>query len=581
MALQASSKLTGIGVSMKRPYMSLRAPTLDPMENDPGGAEFNQVDYSAGGNDYYDPVVDMEVPSVITLAVSRQVPEDQVISTTELPPLPPVTDPSFEELLGQKLHLCSQLMDFTVKGENDKQKDEKSKTLMELLSLFENKREALKLNGKLRRAIFRMIERNVLRVDPVFPTAAKTSDYTLNIVEPSWPHLFTCHQLLTQFVILFPDAEYVNFAVVQRALFLTQVPDANERIHFVNFLKAYYDTHPKDKRALLHVVRDKLILLVDVKLVPYCAMPLLLCLTHMMLRDVRNMREDFVHVAKEALLPLMGHRYLPLYYGTYKTAIAMVVRELPEVRVAIFNQLQAKWPVQCGAKEGLFCDLLIYMVSQIPSSAFVLFARQFFMFSARLCYSPNFKVVNNVLALFGREELNKFIKENVTMAVNQLYEPFYWASQHHWCIAIRELAVKMLEAMETIAKPECQRKKLVVKAKHENGGMTLGMQRKDENEPLRKWTLVAKMAMKKDPDLDGNEMLRQIKAVCVLHKEICDRDISRFIPFKRQKKLEDALKGQPKGAVLATRSFYQRKDNSKGMLATSSSVGKGLSRLIV
>lgn len=582
LSLHSSSKFQNAGVSVKRPYMSLRAPTLDPLADSGTATEVSTVDYSITDGSEYNPVVDMEVPSVITIAVDRRVPADDMVihATTELPPLPPVTDPSFEELLASKLHLCSQLFDFTVKGQDAKQKDEKSKTLLELLSLFENKREALKLNGKLRRAIFRMIERNVLRVDPVFPTAVKTSDYTLNILEASWPHLFTCHQLLTHFVYLFPDAEFVNFGVVRRAFFLTQVPDANERVHFVNFLKAYYDTHPKERLEFLRVVRDKLVLLADDTLVPYCGMPLLLCVMHILTRGVNEMLDEFTSLVKEALLPLLSHRYLPLYYSTYKSAILTILGSvgLPDMKLDVLNAIQAKWPIQSSAKESLFGDLLASVVSLMPSSTFSLFARQFFLFSARLCYSPNYKAVNAMLAIFAREDLKKFVKENLSMSINQLYEPIYWASKHHWCIAIRERAVTVLETLETMAKPDCQRKKTSIKAKED--GKSVLAARKEENDPLRKWMIVAKQACANIKDFDQETLFGEIKEVCVLEPDVSKRDVSRFIPFKREKKLREALRPRQKKTSLSpTRSFYRPKSEQPKGLQVSSSMTRGLSML--
>lgn len=542
--MQHRGRLKAPVVGVKRPYISLRAAALTPIESPDDGDASAYLTTPEPSE--YSPVVDMEVPNVITLAVSRQMPSDALFSQAKLAPLPPVTDPSFEELLGGKLHLCSQLMDFSATDETARLRDEKSDTLLELDSLLENRREALKLNGMLRRAIFRMIATNVLREDPVFPTAQKTGDYTINVLEPSWAHLFLCHQMLTRFVVLFPDAEYVNFSVVQRALFLTQVPDANERVHFVNFLKAYYDTHPGERVRFLKAVRDKLVLLREGGLVPFCAMPLLLCVTHILSRGICDMLKVFKDMVTQALLPLLAHRYLPVYYQNYKTTLVMVARELPELKLVILQAIQDLWPVCSGTKSAFTADLLVYMASTIPGPVFALMSGQFFLFCAKQCYSDNFKLVSAILSMFTRDYIVRFIRENAVAAIDRLYEPLQHVAKNHWCLAVRERALQALERMEKVDKTDYAKKANAVRSREETlkkqaAGLLPIHRINEDNRPLRKWTQIIKLAALNDKEFDSSAKMAEITALFVIQHNIALRDISRIIPSKRQKKAEELM----------------------------------------
>lgn len=531
-------------VRVKRPYISLRshAPTPVAEEEDPADSSVASV---ADVTDY-DPVVDMEVPSVITLAVSRQMPSEELSNVLKLPALPPVSDPSFEDILGPKLYLCSQMMDFSAGGEAARMRDEKSDALAEIQALLENQREALKMNGMLRRAIFRMIATNVLREDPVFPNAQMTSDYTLNVLEPSWAHLFICHQLLTKFVLLFPDAEYVNFAVVQHALFLTQVPDANERVHFVNFLKAYYDTHPTERLRFLKAVRDKLVMLREMRLVPFCAMPLLLCVTHIIVRGIRDLEDPFRAMVTQALLPLLSHKYLPVYYQNFKTTLMLVAGELPDLKIPILLAIQNMWPVGNGTKESYAADLLVFIASMLPPPVFSMMSTQFFLFCAKQCYSENFKLVNVILSMFLRDDMTRFLRDNSTVAIDKLYEPFHYVAKNHWCLAVREKAVLAIEKMEKVGKTDFAKKTNVIKMREETArkqaaGLLPSHHIAEDNRPLRKWTLVIKVAAANDADVNMDEKLREISHIFVLEKDISRRDISKVIPGRRLEKVKEMM----------------------------------------
>lgn len=526
-----------ISVGARRPYMSLRAPTLDPL-NDQEARD--RIPDPEEAENEYQPVVDAEVPKVIAMAVTQSYSNIDESDVIQLPPLPPVNDASFEMLLAAKLEVCSQVMDFTNRDAQTKQKEEKAKALIELISYFENTREAKKLNGKLQRAIFRMIELNVLRVDPKFPSSLETGDYTLSVIEPAWPHLFFCHQLLTRFVNLFPEAEFVNFSVVKRALFLTQLPDANERVHLVNFLKAYYDTHVNDRLDFIRSLRDRLILLAEVPLVPLCGMPLLLCANHVLSRGLTDpeVREVYKDMIKQAVVPLFGHTHMSLFYSSFKSLLVLSIKEIPELTSIVLKGLQNKWPVAGGMKEQLATDLVITISSTLSQSDFSLFSANFFVFLARRMYSPNYKVVNTILSMYSKEDLRKFVKDNSTLLIDKLYVPFHEAAENSWCHAIREKAAGMIEMMSMTSPAEFQKKRLAIKTREANAkkakNMYIAPLPPEDNRPLRKWTQITKLAVSEWPDIDEKEMIVKITDVCVLEPDLPKRHISHFMPFHRR-----------------------------------------------
>ncbi|OHT15386.1 hypothetical protein TRFO_14139 [Tritrichomonas foetus] len=508
-------------VGIKRPYLSIRAPTLDPIDND--NEVIQSTEEKSETITEFNPVVDFEINNVVSLTNVRDV-STKELPIIELPPIPPVKDASFEMILSAKLELCSENLDFIHKEMQLSQKDEKRKTLNEFIAFFDNTKEAKKMNSVYQRAFFRMIEKNIFRNDPKFPTALETYNYTLNVVEPSWPHLMFCYQLLTRFIQVFPNAEFVSFSVFKKALFLMQLPDANERYQLVVFTKLYYDIRQKEQQKILREVKNSLIMLRSGLYKPFCLMPLFLLFAHILMRRMNNIDEDCIRAFKEGALPLIGFPYMHNQYSHFKTFFTNAVHIHPSFIYLILEHLQKKWPRQSGSKIQMMLDFLIHIViTNMPQADFSQMSQAFFSFLASQLRFTHLKFNIVILSLWTKEEYRKFIVANSAIAIDRMLEQINNVAKKHWDEVIRKKAEQVLNEMCSINSGEYHKKRLLLKRKANIGIQYDGID--DATTNADDWAMIASQVITNQKKLSAK--LNEIDEY--FHKYKDDTEV-RFIP---------------------------------------------------
>ena len=510
-------------VGMKRPYISLKTPSLEPIIDDDDGDKTEEKDEMERK---FSPDVDPEMTNVVTFGAVRDVSRKE-LPIIELPPIPGIKDISYEMIMSAKLELCSEILDFSNKEIQVQQKEEKRKTLNELIQYFEHCGESKRINSIYQRAVFRMLDKNIFRNDPKFPSALETYNYTLNVVEPSWPHLLYCYQLLNRFIHVFPEAEFVNFSVMKKALFLTQLPDSNERFQLVRFLKSYYDLHPKEQPKILKELKFYLIMLRNGVLNPYSLMPLLMFLSHILTKNSNNITEECMSAFKEGALPLIGFTYLIGQYQHLKNFFINAMRIDPLFGFLALQELQRMWPRQSGTKKQLMIDFMINIAQGFQHNTFEQIAHTFFKFLANNLLTYHHKIILSVLSIWTNPEYKKFVTENSAIAVNKMYEAVQDLAKNHWDNLIRGKCELVLKEMSETNTVEFHKRRMAQKKKD-----TLGI-KFESVESLRRcietWMFVTQKACDNGDTTNFDKKVQEIKAYFKRTKS--DHE-SRILPKK-------------------------------------------------
>jgi hypothetical protein len=140
----------------------------------------------------------------------------------------------------------------------------------------------------------------------------------------------------------FPDAEFVHFHVFKRFLWMTQMPDANERIAIGRILNHYFAIRDAERANIVVAIWDIIISFTELALVPVCVTTLLFCLKHALVMSLHNYRDLFKNVILQAIVPLIASQYLPLFFLGMKSFLTAV---LPLLRDPIFREFQRRWKV--------------------------------------------------------------------------------------------------------------------------------------------------------------------------------------------------------------------------------------------
>lgn len=435
-----------LSCTAKRQYLSLRSPTLDPFDK-PTIELGLTTDIQSG----YNPIVDEEITTVVAIGAHRDV-STKELPIIELPPLPQVNDPSFEMILSAKLELCSQNLDFSSPDKQLLMKDQKKKTLNEFLTFFEkfDKKKVQNVSGTYLRAFFRMLNKNIIRKDPKFPGAVETFNYALSVLEPSWPHLSMCYQLLTKFITLFQDAEFVNLAFLRKIIFLMQLPDSNERAQLANFIKNYFLLHPESQKWILTEIKNALINLSAGQLSPFALMPLLLVLYHILSKRIPELEDEIRKIFSQYSLPLLGFTYINQQYPQLKKFYLTTIKIYPDLTVPLMKEIQKKWPRQNGLKRHLMLDLLISVAELMNKSDFSRIASSFFAFLNNELLTDHVKIIERILQIFISEESRSWISVNSIPAIDEMYNDINYMRLNHWNPAIKqqcEIAIKKMQDM--------------------------------------------------------------------------------------------------------------------------------------
>lgn len=459
-------------------------------------------------------IVDPEfVPTTIEISASHACPATHQ-KYQETPQLPFVTDPDFETILSSKLKLCNEIFDFSNPKNDIDSKELKEKYLCEIIDLFNNDCEAILLNSKFQRAIFLTVQYNIFRQDPVFPTKEQTFDFTVTVTEPSWPHLFYCYQIFNKFLILYPDAEFVNIGVAKRVIHLMQLPDINERTQLAIFMKTFYDIRPKDRKMIIQYLNGQLQSLHESVSVPYCAMPIMVLLTHIISRTPPPLPDDILKLINESLIPTLSIPYLPLFIISIKQFFLTLITSHPSNVVSILRHVEKFWPLTNASKQQQFLELLIFIFSHMPKDLFRPIARTSFAFLSQFVNSENVKLSDMVLDAWIKPPVEDWILQHSRIGIAEMFEAVNTASQNHWNRGTMEKANLVLAEMAKINKTQYHKMKMAQKQQDDKFSQNTKKSKPPSTPPLlpvvKKWSYMARKAFRRGYEIDVDETIAQI-----------------------------------------------------------------------
>ncbi|OHT17151.1 hypothetical protein TRFO_12681 [Tritrichomonas foetus] len=478
------------------------------------------------------PLIDQEVPCVVRISSVKYVHKNVKIEQT--PPIVSTSDSNFESILKTKVEICKYILDFTDASLQLPEKEIKARAMCELIELFENTREISKITEYQQELIFDMLYVNIFEQDPSYQTKLVSNDILLSIVEPSWPHMFYCYQILNRFIQVFPSFHKFNLDLIKKTIILSQIPDINERMQLVAFLRTYFDTHPNDRSQILLLIKKMLIDFNDGEAQPYCAMPLIILLTHIYSRSPQPPSPEFISTLREAVLPLLGHSYLPTYFPNIRQLLTTFITGNKSFATEILRIIEIKWPVVNHSFQLYFFELMIIIFERMDQEVFKTMANRVFLFIGECVESSNFKLSEAAVEIWQSATQDNWIGVNSRYAIRAMYEPITNVIEKHWNKTNVEKCSSALSEMCKINKHTYHKIKTYQKQ--------LKAQRykpRVPNDCQRAWAAIAKTAAELgDKSFDLKEKLKELHTL--FHNEKKPTlAVSRFIPIlEKHKKVE-------------------------------------------
>ncbi|KAK8882527.1 hypothetical protein M9Y10_045169 [Tritrichomonas musculus] len=446
---------------------------------------------------------------------------------------PSVSSSSFESSIRQKLDICTQICDFSMQKNNMPEKELKSHTLFELVELFEHSSQIQNIDVSLQNDIFKMIEANIFNPNRIRKVII--SDYSFTFLEPSWSHLFYCYQIFNKFLQLFPNSELITKDLMKRILFLTELPDNNERTQLVTLLRTYYNSHPKEHLLIIKAVESFFIDLLDQQVPHFCAMPLLQLSAYLFSKSRYEYPNDINRLIKSSIIPLIGLKYLPFFQQSLKNFISVVLAAYPSMAMELLRGIELRWPITNGTKQQQILEILIMIFSKMPQDAFKLISKRVFKFLADCLLSNHLKTIETVLDVWNNADENNWIVINSRTGIKEMYENTAYLSEKHWNSQVVSKANLALAAMNRLNKNTLQKIKAYYKQLKSQK-----FREKPPNDIQKAWNLIAQKASSNGADFDLTEKMARLREL--FHNEKRPTlEMSRFIPVKK-KDIEESQK---------------------------------------
>ena len=426
-----------------------------------------------------------EIPFVLSIQSTRKFSNEFNIKLIE--PLPNISDQKFTLIYTEKIEICSYIIDFLSSKINNEFKDLKSRCLCELVQFFEQSIEVRKLSIELQEITFKMLEKNIFDQIPVFPTKILSNNFSVVIVDPSWPHLFYSFQILNRFIQLFSESILINLNIAKKALFLLNLPDNNERLQLLAFLRSYYDIRPTERNSIVILIQHQLINFIHGLLPPYSITPLLVLLAHIFTRSGRNPSPEYIKTIKIAVFPLLLSSNLQFFHQQILQLFNTILINQSPLIFDYFIFIISNFPILNTSKIIFFLDNLFLILPKLEEEIIKKYLKRIYKIISQSMISNNSKIVEFSLNILFKPKLDDWIINNAKHTVYNLFEPIKNVSENHWNNNIKSKAIQALGEMGKL------HRQAFIKMRNVKGIADLKAKRhENEKNTMRNWANLAK-----------------------------------------------------------------------------------------
>ncbi|CAM9912152.1 unnamed protein product, partial [Chrysoparadoxa australica] len=369
-----------------------------------------------------------------------------------------------ETLFQQKLQLCSVVFQFEDSNHEQRGKDLKRQTLMELLDFVNTQQGEKMFTESLYPDIMAMVSANVCRALP-----PQSEDFDPEEDEPvlelSWPHL----QLVYEFFLRFVVSTEVNAKVVakkhidQKFCFqlidLFDSEDPRERDYLKTILHRIYGKFMNHRSFVRKTIGNVFYRFVYESERHNGVGELLEILGSIINGFAIPLKKEHLSFLTKALVPLHKPKCVPLYHQQLSYCIVQYVEKDPETVCLVLKGIIRAWPWSCSSKQAtaltltlasqvLFLNELEDILELLMDEQLVLIQDQLFNLLAKCLGSQHFQVAERTLFLWNNDHLvNKgcFSRSHTHNVLPIIYGPLYKHSLGHWNSTVEGLAQNVLK----------------------------------------------------------------------------------------------------------------------------------------
>lgn len=424
----------------KLAYHTSRYQTLEPISEAP-----STLSKSKSMN-FDDPVDEIGIPSTLMTVQQVHQKHHKDLQLPDLQPLPSNIDSNSISLLEQKLELCCNLCDYTDVDVDRQAKATKTRTLKELINIFESSTTVNSLPSSVIDKFFNMIYVNLNRGLPAIPKKYLFYDDEPILVDIAWAHLSLVYQLLLDYQKISPTDKRFDKNFMNLIYSLLHAPDGNERSSIVTFLTTYLDTYPDKETEVMDILANCLIGYRDKVYDPFCVIPSLrIFQARFSLKT--EIDEKHLNYFYRAILPMHSSKHIFSFYGYLTEIIGFFISLRSDLSITIFHNVLKFFPEVRPSKQILFINLITFIVERVPPESFETIIEPLFSLLARCSQSSHYKVVNSSFQIWGNNTILPMILDNTRAIYPIVYPWFNKTMKEHWSVRSQNAALSTLKSM--------------------------------------------------------------------------------------------------------------------------------------
>lgn len=368
-----------------------------------------------------------------------------------LPSFTEVPNSEKQNLFIKKLNLCCTVFDFTDPTKNQKDKDIKRQSLVELVGYMTSS------NGKLAdtsiQEAVKMVSANFFRplwVQPHENKAAVAYDLEEEerAMDPAWPHLQLVYDFFLRFIVSSETdvklaKRYIDHSFLLKLLELFNSEDHRERDYLKTILHRLYGKfmvlRPFIRKSINNILYHFMyetekfngvgeLLEVLGSIINGLAVPL---------------KEEHKVFLVRVLIPLHKPKCLPMYHQQLSFCIIQFVEKDEKLADAVIRGLLKYWPVTNTSKELMFLSELEEVLDGTQQPEFQRCMVPLFQRLARCIGSSHFQVAERALYLWNNSHIDNLIRQNRKVILPIIFPALEKNSHGHWNRVVQSLTVNV------------------------------------------------------------------------------------------------------------------------------------------
>mmetsp|Transcript_16603 Transcript_16603/g.24579 ORF Transcript_16603/g.24579 Transcript_16603/m.24579 type:complete len:438 (-) Transcript_16603:207-1520(-) len=400
----------------------------------------------------------------------------------ELPLLKDINPQKRDALFLQKLQLCSVVFRFDEPSSDQRGKDLKRQTLMELLDFVNTQTGEKMFTEAMYPEVMSMISSSVCRALPPH-TADFDPDEDEPRLEQSWPHLQLVYEFFLRFIVSTEvnakiARKYIDQKFCNQLIELFDSEDPRERDYLKTILHRIYGKFMNHRSFIRKTIGNVFYRFIYETERHNGIGELLEILGSIINGFAIPLKKEHLTFLQRALIPLHKPKNVHFYHQQLSYCIVQYVEKDPHTVIPILKGLIRFWPWSCSGKQVLFLNELEDILELVVDEQLEQVHQPLFNLIAQCLGSDHFQVAERSLFLWNNDHLVSkgcFSRTHMESILSVIYKHLHKHSQGHWnsnVVGLAQNVIKMYldfdeKLFNTIVK-EIERKQEIERQEKEN-----------------------------------------------------------------------------------------------------------------